>query len=113
MPKRLPAKARKLISDPSNELLFSVASLWELAIKRGLGRSDFRVDPRLLRRGLLENGYVEINVTGEHAIAVDSLPSLHRDPFDRLLVSQATVESVTLLTTDAQVAAYPAPVRVI
>jgi PIN domain nuclease of toxin-antitoxin system len=84
-----------------------------VAIKRGLGRSDFRVDPRLLRRGLLENGYVEISVTGEHAIAVDALPPLHEDLFDRLLVAQSMVDSVTLLTTDAQMAAYPAPVRMV
>jgi PIN domain nuclease of toxin-antitoxin system len=110
-PRRLSAAARKLINDPSNQLLFSAASLWEIAIKRGLGRDDFKVDPRLFRRGLLDNGYVELAVTSEHAVAVDSLPALHKDPFDRLLVAQSMVESLTLLTTDRAVAAYPAPVR--
>lgn len=110
-PRRLSAAARKLINDPSNQLLFSAASLWEIAIKRGLRRDDFKVDPRLFRRGLLDNGYVELAVTSEHAVAVDSLPALHKDPFDRLLVAQSMVESLTLLTTDRAVAAYPAPVR--
>ena len=110
-PKRLPAAARKLINDPRNELLFSAASLWEITIKRSLGREDFRVDPRLLRRGLLDNGYVELAITGEHTIAVDSLPALHKDPFDRLLVAQSMVESVTLLTSDPLLAQYPGPIR--
>jgi PIN domain nuclease of toxin-antitoxin system len=60
---------------------------------------------------LIENGYVELSISGEHAIAVDALPRLHKDPFDRMLVAQSMVESVTLLTTDARLAAYPAPVR--
>lgn len=110
-PKRLPAAARRLLGDARNELLFSVASLWEIVIKRSLGRDDFRVDPRLLRRGLLENGYFELPVSGEHALAVDGLPPLHKDPFDRLLVAQAQVESVTLLTADPLLGRYPGPVR--
>lgn len=110
-PKRLPAVARKLINDPRNELLFSMASLWEIVIKRSLGRDDFRVDPRLLRRGLLDNGYVELAIGGEHALAVDSLQPIHKDPFDRLLIAQAQVESVTLLTADPQLGRYPGPIR--
>jgi len=110
-PDRLSAEARALIEAPENELLFSAASLWEIAIKRGLGRKDFRVDVRLLRRGLLDNGYSELPVRSEHAVAVDGLPMLHKDPFDRLLVAQAGVEGITLLTSDALVAQYPGPVR--
>ncbi|HVW85291.1 MAG TPA: type II toxin-antitoxin system VapC family toxin [Bryobacteraceae bacterium] len=110
-PDRLPAEARTLIGDPENEPVFSSASLWEIAIKRGLGRSDFQVDARLLRRGLLDNGYLELAITGEHAVATDGLPPLHKDPFDRLLVAQSMVEGITLLTTDSLVAQYPAPVR--
>ena len=110
-PHRLSADALALIDAPENELFFSAASLWEIAIKRGLGRYDFRVDARLLRRGLLDNGYSELPIGSEHAVAIDSLPPLHRDPFDRLLVAQATVEGITLLTSDVQVAAYPGPVR--
>ncbi len=110
-PGKLPAVARKLIGDPGNELWFSVASLWEVAIKRSLGRADFRADPRLLRRGLLDNGYVELAIAGEHASVVDALPPLHKDPFDRMLVAQAQVEGITLLTADPQVARYAGPIR--
>jgi len=110
-PSQLSESARALLEDPLNELLFSAASLWEIAIKRGLGRSDFQVDARVLRRGLLDNGYQELAITAEHAVSIDSLPSIHKDPFDRILVAQATVEGITLLTTDALVAKYPGPVR--
>ena len=110
-PDRLSATARALIDDPANTPIFSVASLWEIAIKRGLGRPDFDVDPRRLRRGLLDNGYEELPITSAHVVAVDALPPLHRDPFDRLLISQAITEGVLLLTADARLAAYPGPVR--
>ena len=110
-PKRLSPAARKLINDPANELLYSAASLWEIAIKRALGREDFRVDPRALRRGLLENGYAELAISGEHVLAVDALPALHKDPFDRILVAQSLAESVTLLTGDPQVARYSDTIR--
>ena len=110
-PKRLSAKARKLINEPTSELFFSAASLWEIAIKCGLGRDDFKVDVRLLRRGLLDNGYSELPVGSEHAVAIDSLPPIHKDPFDRILIAQAMVEGITLLTSDAVVAQYPGAVR--
>ena len=110
-PERLSATARKLLSNRRNELLFSAASLWEIAIKNTLGREDFRVEPRLLRRGLLDNGYTELAITSQHAVSIDSLPPLHKDPFDRLLLAQATCEGITLLTGDAQLARYPGPVR--
>lgn len=110
-PERLSAAARKLLNNPRNELGFSAASLWEIAIKNSLGREDFRVEPRLLRRGLLDNGYVELAVTSQHAVNIDGLPPLHKDPFDRLLVAQALSEGITLLTSDAQLAKYPGPVR--
>ena len=73
-PEHLSATARAAIDDPHNELLFSAASLWEISIKRGLGRKDFQVDPRLLRRGLLENDYRELPITSAHAVAIDMLP---------------------------------------
>lgn len=99
------------MEDPRNELLFSSASLWEVAIKRGLGRPDFRVDPRLLRRGLLDNGYSELPITSEHAVTVDGLPAIHKDPFDRILVAQSMVEGIALLTADPMVARYAGPIR--
>jgi PIN domain nuclease of toxin-antitoxin system len=110
-PGRLSPAVRRLIDNPRNELLFSAASVWEVAIKRGLGRSDFQADPRLLRRGLLDNGYTELPVRSDHVVAIDGLPQIHKDPFDRLLVAQATVEGITLLTSDSVVAQYPGPVR--
>jgi PIN domain nuclease of toxin-antitoxin system len=110
-PKRLSKAATKLLQSSDNELLFSAVSLWEIAIKRGLGRDDFRVEPRLLRRGLLDNGYTELPITSQHAVSIDTLPPLHKDPFDRLLVAQALAEGITLLTSDAQLAQYPGPVR--
>ena len=111
LPDRLSANARELIADADNELFFSAASLWEIAIKSGLGREDFTVDARLLRRGLLDNGYSELPVASEHAVAIDGLPPIHRDPFDRLLIAQAMVEGIALLTADELVARYPGPVR--
>jgi len=112
-PRRLSKQARTLIANPGNDLLFSAASLWEVVIKSGLDRDDFKVDARLLRRGLLDNGYSELPVIGDHVVAIDSLPPLHKDPFDRILVAQATVEGVTLLTIDSLVSQYPGPIRMV
>ncbi len=110
-PDRLSADARAQLDDADNELLFSAASFWKIAIKRGLGRQDFQVEPRALRRGLLDNGYGELAISSAHAVAVDMLPPIHRDPFDRILVAQALTEGVTLLTADPIIARYPGPVR--
>lgn len=111
LPERLSAEARDMIGDSLAELHFSPVSLWKIVITRGLGRADFEVDPHVLRRGLLDNGYLELPVTSAHAVAADGLPPLHKDPFDRLLVAQATVEGITLITSDAMVARHPGPVR--
>jgi PIN domain nuclease of toxin-antitoxin system len=110
-PERLPLPARRMIEDAHNELVFSATSIWEVAIKSGLGRSDFRADARLLRRGLLANGYDELAIAGEHVVAIADLPPIHKDPFDRLLVAQSTIEGIVLITTDPVVAQYPGPVR--
>jgi PIN domain nuclease of toxin-antitoxin system len=110
-PERLSKKARALLNAPENELFFSAASLWEVVVKRSLGRADFKVDARVLRRGLLDNGYSELPIGSEHTVALESLPPLHKDPFDRMLVAQAQVEGITLLTADARVAQYPGPVQ--
>lgn len=106
----LSAKASSMIHDPANTLVFSPASIWEVAIKNGLGREDFHADPHLLRRGLLDNGYEELPITSEHAAAVAGLPDLHRDPFDRILIAQALVEGIALVTSDSQIGAYPGPI---
>ena len=105
-PDKLSGEARRIIDASDSELFFSAASLWEVAIKTGLGRSDFSVDTRLLRRGLLGHGFRELPVTGEHAVAIDGLPPIHKDPFDRMLIAQAKVEGITLLTSDSTVARY-------
>lgn len=110
-PERLSVDARRLIDAPEHHVLFSAASLWEIASKRGLGRDDFQVDARLLRRGLLDNGYSELPIDSAHVVAVDSLPPIHKNLFDRILISQATVEGITLLTADPLVAQYPGPIR--
>jgi PIN domain nuclease of toxin-antitoxin system len=112
-PDKLSAQAQILLQDTRNELAFSAASLWEVVIKRGLGREDFRVDPRRLRQGLLANGYREVAVTSEHAIAVERLPPLHKDPFDRILVAQAAVEGFRLLTSDSTVGQYGEMVQLV
>ena len=112
-PDRLSQAARELLEDRDNELLFSAASLWEITIKNRLKRKDFCVDPRLFRRGLLDNGYSELTVTSQHAISVDLLPDLHRDPFDRLLIAQALSEGVIFLTNDTLLAKYPGAIRII
>lgn len=105
-PERLSKKARTLLLDPANRPMFSAASLWEIAIKRGLGRDDFRVDMRRLWRMLLASGYLELPVSSEHALVAGDLPNLHKDPFDRMLIAQARVEGLLLLTVDKSVAKY-------
>jgi PIN domain nuclease of toxin-antitoxin system len=102
----LPRRAAALIRDETNALYFSPASIWEVAIKTQLGRADFQVDPHLLRRALIDNGYVEAPITSEHAAAVADLPPIHKDPFDRILLAQARVEGLALLTADAALVRY-------
>jgi PIN domain nuclease of toxin-antitoxin system len=112
-PDRLSRSARTLLEDSANVLAFSAASLWEIVIKRDLGRDDFRVEPRRLRRGLRDAGYQELPITSDHALAVGLLPPLHRDPFDRMLIAQATSEGAQLLTVDPVLAQYPGPIRLV
>lgn len=110
-PEKLSSAAVALIEAPENQLLFSAASLWEIAIKAGLGREDFVVEPGLLRRGLLDNGYEELSVSSAHAVALTGLPAIHRDPFDRILVAQALVEGMVLVTSDDTVSRYPGAIE--
>ncbi|HET7315427.1 type II toxin-antitoxin system VapC family toxin [Salinisphaera sp.] len=112
-PWKLGERAAGLIEDRANRLLFSAASIWEIAIKSGLGRADFHVSPSQVRRGLLENDYDELPVSGRHAIALGNLPAIHRDPFDRLLIAQAQSEDVTLVTNDDLIARYPGPIEAV
>ncbi|MDI6725616.1 MAG: type II toxin-antitoxin system VapC family toxin [Smithellaceae bacterium] len=105
-PEKLSESARDLLTTSENVLFFSAASIWEIVIKRGLGREDFRVDPYRLRKMLIVYEYAELSVTAEHALTVDTLPLLHKDPFDRLLIAQARAEGMLLLTVDFSVSQY-------
>jgi PIN domain nuclease of toxin-antitoxin system len=109
--KRISVPTQQLLEDESNDLFFSVASLWEIGVKRALKRSDFDVDPHLFRGVLLSRGFRELSISAEHVLAVDQLPPIHRDPFDRLLLCQTLVEGLTLLTKDERVLKYPVSVR--
>ncbi len=112
-PGKLSSEARAIIEEPTNGLMFSAAAIWEVAIKFALDRDDFTVDPRILRRGLVDNGYVELAVDGTHAGEVSSLPPHHADPFDRIQVAQARIEGLALLTADPKVARYGSPVHLV
>ncbi|HEY2858783.1 MAG TPA: type II toxin-antitoxin system VapC family toxin [Terracidiphilus sp.] len=103
----------EILGDDANSFSFSAVSIWEIAIKRGLGKVDFRIDPRGIRSQLFRAGYDEMTVTGIQAVAVDTLPLLHKDPFDRLLIAQAMVEGIILLTTDRIVARYSGPIQLV
>jgi PIN domain nuclease of toxin-antitoxin system len=110
---RLSQSTGDLLTDRANEVAFSTASIWEIAIKTARGRSSFEVDPQAVRTGLIENGYCELPITGPHAIEAAALPPIHNDPFDRLLVAQARIEDLLLLTVDRTVAAYAGPIRLV
>ena len=110
-PERLDPALVRLLEDPMNTPVFSVASRWELVIKRGLDRPDFRLEPPLLRQALLEAGWRELPVEAHHVLVVGQLPALDRDPFDRLLLAQAQADGLLLITADQQLAQYPGPVR--
>ncbi len=109
--RKLSAAARALIGEPDNELTFSAVNLWEVAIKTGRGRDDFRIDVSSLRRQLFDHGYAELAMSGAHAAGLMSLPPIHKDPFDRMLVAQAMIEGLTLVTADPVVAKYPGDIR--
>jgi len=103
---KLSDKVRSLLLDEANKLYFSSASIWEIVIKRSLGRDDFKVDPVRLRKMLVINGYTELSVDSGHALEVDRLPPLHKDPFDRMLLAQARAEGFLLVTADVQIVRY-------
>ncbi|WP_309083223.1 type II toxin-antitoxin system VapC family toxin [Chelativorans sp.] len=110
-PDRLSKAATDLLELPFIELFFSPASLWEIVVKTSLGRPDFQVDASVLRRALIDSDYVELPITSAHALAVGTLPPIHKDPFDRILIAQAMIEGITLLTADSRLVQYPGPVQ--
>lgn len=110
-PDKVPGPMRRIVEDTGNRVWFSAASIWEIAIKHSLAKADFTVEPAAIWKAARETGFEELAVTAEHAIGVDALPWLHRDPFDRLLVAQARVVGVKLLSVDPKVNAYSLRVR--
>jgi len=111
--RRLPRDARRLLEDRGNEIYYSAVSLWEIAIKVSSKRADFRVDLGLLRATLPKMGFSELPVTGAHAERLFSLPAVHKDPFDRMLVAQSLTEPLVLLTNDEVLAGYGQGVKVV
>lgn len=105
-PKRLTGDARDALEDPDNEVLFSAASIWEIAIKSALGKADFKASPEDMFESAKDSGFVELPVRSGAAAKVASLPHHHRDPFDRLLIAQAMTEPAQLFTTDRELTIY-------
>ena len=110
-PQKLSETALQWIENTDNILYFSPASFWEITIKNQLDRPDFVCDSRLLKRNLLDNGYMELSINTEHSLYISLLPSLHKDPFDRMLIAQAILEGMVLLTADTLVAQYSGSIQ--
>lgn len=109
--RRVPHAAALLLKDLNNEAFFSTIAIWEVAIKHARQRQDFLMHPSVFHRGLLEAGYKELSITSQHVLFLDALPVLHKDPFDRLLIAQATIEGMILLTKDKLITQYPGPIQ--
>jgi PIN domain nuclease of toxin-antitoxin system len=105
-PQKVPGPMRRMVEDTGNRVWFSAVSIWEIAIKHSLAKADFAVEPAIIWKAARDTGLEELAVTAEHAVGVDALPWLHRDPFDRLLVAQARVEGMKMLSVDPKVNAY-------
>jgi PIN domain nuclease of toxin-antitoxin system len=105
-PAKLNPEVLASLEDPQNEVMFSAASVWEMAIKAGLGRADFQVSPEEIVEAARASGFIELPVRSAAALKVAALPHHHRDPFDRLLMAQALTEPAALYTADGQLRAY-------
>lgn len=103
---RLSAQGRQLILDPQNQVVVSAATVWEIAIKHGLGKGDMPLSGAEALGYFNQAGYQLLPITAQHAAAVEALPPIHRDPFDRLLAAQALIEPLRLVTHDATLASY-------
>jgi len=110
---KLPVAAREIIEDPKHEIFFSSASIWELTIKYSSGKSGMTLPPSLLQRELLDNDFKELPITASHALAIETLPWIHKDPFDRMLIAQSLTEGMLLLTSDETIALYSGPIRLV
>jgi PIN domain nuclease of toxin-antitoxin system len=111
--RRIPKQARQILESRANEIYFSAASIWEIAIKLALRRRDFDVDLERLRPALAEMEFLELPVTAAHAAGVVSLPAIHKDPFDRMLLAQGLAEAARLITTDLALARYGSAVLLV
>jgi len=111
--RKLPARVGRLFRDGRHQFFYSAASLWEIAIKAARGREDFVADTAAIRDVLEENGFKELPIAAEHAAAVSTLPPIHADPFDRMLVAQSIVEPMVFITSDERLAAYPGTIEVV
>ena len=109
-PAKLSSETTNLISNKDNRLYFSAASIWEVVIKNGLHRPDFFVDPHILRRGLVDNGYLELPISTQHTLALSHLPDIHKDPFDRMLIAQAVSDRLNLMSDDSKFLYYDCPI---
>jgi PIN domain nuclease of toxin-antitoxin system len=111
--RKLPARVARLFRDGRHQFFYSAASLWEIAIKAARGRADFTADPAAIRDALEANGFLELPIAAQHAVQLSSLPPIHADPFDRMLIAQAIVEPMALITSDERLAAYPGTIEVV
>ena len=107
----LPDKAKVLLEDSLVTLFFSTISIWEVGIKNNLGKPDFSVDPRELYDTLLLCGYEELSINAEHTILSSTLPLIHKDPFDRILIAQSIKEGIPFVTSDKMIRDYPGDIR--
>ncbi len=112
-PRKLSKPVRQQIEDTENEVFYSPASIWEIAIKNTLGRSDFHAEPAAIVTALRASGFVELPIRSRHAVEAAALPALHKDPFDRMLIAQARSEPMVLLTRDSFLAEYPVTVQLV
>ena len=113
MPEILSSASSKLMEQSEHQLYFSALSLWEITIKRGLGRSYSNIDSSLLYSGLIENGYTELVIKSSYSLALDQIPPIYKDHFDRMLAARVVFEGMLLLTSDSVVAQYPGPIRLV
>lgn len=109
-PEKLPKKAKDILENPRNRLFVSAVNFWEITVKNALQKEDFKIDPYRFREQLQEDGYEEMGIKIEHVMAVGWLPQIHKDPFDHLLIAQAVVEEIPLITHDKFIRRYSAPI---
>ena len=104
---KLPIAFKELILDNSNSIYFSPASLWEIVIKSKLGRKDFDLDANVLHSSLIEHHYIELKINSKHTLMTETITVIDKDPFDKILLSQAIIEDMSFLTSDKKISRCP------